>query len=69
MKITARATAPMDQEFEMTITMTLAQWQTLANQIHKGGEWYFGPAGRLIEGIRAIESQATQRFKETIEKH
>jgi len=69
MKITARATAPMDQEFEMTITMTLAQWQQLLEQMYKGGETYYGPAGTLRSAINAINVKAKTTFTESIEQH
>lgn len=65
-KIIGQAVQPLSQEYEITITLPLEDWQTFRNQIRKmdGNNSY--PAWHVIQGIDDCITHARTHFEKQI---
>lgn len=66
--VQGKALNPMDQVYQVTITLQLSDWQVLVDQMRSmnGGNSY--PAWQVIDGIEDVIKHAKEHFTATIEQ-
>lgn len=66
MKAVFKADKPADIQMTMTLTMTLAEWNEIAD--HLKDTRLYRPDGKLLDAIRTMTRKAAAHFDDVVEE-